>query len=90
MNLLLVEGFDDQHVLWNLLEARQFPERFDIKQEQGYDTLLKALPTRLKASDLERLGIIVDANDNPQGRWDAVRSRLPNNTLPVNRGPAGW
>ena len=77
--LLLVEGQDDAHVLWNLFEYHQVPETFTVrptKEDGGIDTLLNNLPTQLKASDLERLGIVVDANTDLGARWAAVRNIL--------------
>ena len=38
--------------------------------------LLVTLPVRLKASDLERLGIVVDANTDIEARWQALRNIL--------------
>lgn len=33
--VLLVEGNDDKHVMLNLLEVRQIPERFEIATPSG-------------------------------------------------------
>lgn len=81
---LLVEGSDDQHVMWALFGAHGVPEPFKVvtpnpdkgKNFGGVDELLRTLPTRLKASDLERLGVVVDADEHLQGRWDAVKHIL--------------
>lgn len=89
MNILLVEGAEDQHVFWNLLEQHGFPERFTVKAAGGIEKLLESLPTHLKESTLERLGIVVDADDDPQGRWDGVLAKLPAHTLPTSCQPGG-
>ncbi len=83
--VLLVEGKDDQHVMWNLFEARGVPDSFKVESpeadrdddEGGVERLLEAIPRRLFERDLECLGILVDANDKgPEARWRAIRGRL--------------
>ena len=84
--ILLVEGKDDLHVMSNLLEAREIPDVFrvecpgsdqDADENGGVDKLLDAIPRRLLERDIERLAVVVDANDKgPEARWDAIRSRL--------------
>jgi hypothetical protein len=75
-NLLLVEGKDDEHVLYALLKHHRIPERFKVVNKEGIDNLLETLPVELKRSDLERLGIVVDANTDLAARWTAVRNIL--------------
>jgi hypothetical protein len=72
VNVLLVEGKDDEHVFYALLEYYQVPKRFNIHNKEGIDHLLKTLPTELKRSDLGSLGIVVDANTNLGGRWKSL------------------
>lgn len=55
---LLVEGKDDEHVFYHLLKHHQIPGCFEIKNKEGIDNLLDTLPTELKRSNLERLGIV--------------------------------
>jgi hypothetical protein len=84
--VLLVEGKDDLHVVLNLLKVRQIPKAFaveypgserDVVENGGVERLLDEIPQRLLESDLERLAIVVDANDKgPKTRWDQIRSRL--------------
>lgn len=75
-NLLLVEGKDDQHVLWHLAEHYQLPELFKIKDKGGVDNLLDTLDVEIEASGLERLGIIIDADTDLSTRWQSVRGIL--------------
>ncbi len=70
--LLLVEGRDDEHVFYHLLKHYQIPEQFKIKNKEGIENLLGTLSTELKRSDLERLGIVVDANTDIEARWTAL------------------
>ncbi|NLS91024.1 MAG: hypothetical protein GXX96_02415 [Planctomycetaceae bacterium] len=84
--ILLVEGNDDRHVMWNLFEVRNVAECFDVKcpesqsetyEDGGIDNLLGSIPYWLASSDLERLAIVVDADSvGPDARWEAIRHRL--------------
>ena len=84
--VLLVEGLDDQHVMWNLFEARRIAETFEVQRPDadgvadesgGIETLLDSIRWRLATGDLERLAVVVDANDKgPAARWQAIRDRL--------------
>ena len=85
--VLLVEGKDDQHVLWNLFKVRTIPDAFvvetpnltnDNADNGGVETLLDSIPTRLRTADLECLAVMVDADDNATDRWLAIRQRLVN------------
>lgn len=86
-NLLWVEGKNDQHVFYNLLKHHQIPEQFEI-----IDNILDDLPVQLKASELQRLGIVVDADLDIKPRWDALSRILTGAgqvALPSTPDPAG-
>ena len=72
--VLLVEGKDDQHVFFSLLEFHRIPEVFRIKDKQGIDNLLGTLDVELLASELEQLGIVVDADIDIASRWQRIVS----------------
>ena len=84
--ILLVEGKNDQHVMWNLFEVRKVPETFkvecpktepDVDEAGGIQNLFESIPRQLRASGLERLAVVVDANDKgPATRWQTIRNRL--------------
>jgi hypothetical protein len=74
--ILLVEGKDDQHVCWALFQKRELPQLFEVRAHDGYSSLLEAVPVRLKESDTDALGIVVDADVDLRARWQAVRDRL--------------
>jgi hypothetical protein len=78
--LLLVEGKDDEHVVRHLCQAHGIEPDFQIEQPAGggIEQLLDQVPIRLKASDVERLGVVVDADENVQSRWEQLRDRLRN------------
>jgi len=84
--ILLVEGKDDLHVMLNLFQVRSVPQVFTVECPEpesgrdeggGLEALLESVPYQLTSSDLERLAIVIDANDRGPGpRWEAIRDRL--------------
>lgn len=88
---LLVEGIDDQHVIWGLLKAREFPETFVVEAKNGVENLLQILPVQVKGSGIQAVGAVIDADINIQGRWDSIKDILINlgYTPPANLTGAG-
>ncbi len=76
VRMLLVEGQDDRHVIWALLKAHNISETFKVEIAGGIEPLLESIPVRLKASNLERFGVVLDADENIQARWEQLRSQL--------------
>ena len=83
--ILLVEGDEDKRVIPELIEAnginwgdseKEWIVR--IKACGGIDNLLdkKLINTELKASNLKVLGIIIDADEQPEERWQGIRNCL--------------
>jgi len=84
---LLVEGKNDQHVVWAFCQKYQLSENFKVIDCEGIEKLLEQIPARLKQSGLQTLGIILDADSDLQSRYNALKGRLENmdnlpNTLP--------
>lgn len=74
---LLVEGKDDEHVashIWKHYHNDWPP--FGIIVKEGFPNLLKSISSELKFRERETLGILVDANDDLEGRWEAIISRV--------------
>lgn len=79
--VLLVEGKQDVRVIPQLIEANgvnwvhQKSPVVHICDYGGYQNLVAPdeISTRLKASRLSVLGIMIDADDNPLGRWQSIR-----------------
>ncbi len=80
--ILLVEGKDDEHVIYALLKAHSVTEIFEVKGTGGDGMLLDQIPVRLKQSGLERLAVILDADEDLGSRWEQLRARLPSYSLP--------
>ena len=95
---LLVEGKNDQHVIWALCNQHQLPENFSVeipeeKGTGGIEALLDQLPARLDEPNLQTLGIVVDADQDLLARWQSVANRL--NTIGYQNIPTippreGW
>ena len=82
-NKLLVEGAEDQRVIPYLIEANDIPWEDENKQPfvyiESFDGIEKVLDknvisTELKASGLSALGLMVDADEEPQNRWKSIRN----------------
>src|SRR5262245_48268372 len=76
--VLLVEGPDDKHVIKNLCASHGVCGNLDIKHGDpgGFEWVLDDFPVRLKLPGLTALGLVLDADENVQDRWNAVRDRL--------------
>lgn len=87
-NRLLVEGTSDRGAIAEIIEKNGIPWKknrtgnfpVDIKNCGSDDKVLndKVINTELKQSELEALGLIVDADQNPMGRWDSVKHMCKN------------
>ncbi len=95
-NEILVEGSNDEHVIRNLCKVHALSANFRVRVPDhggGIDKLLAVLPVVLKSSDLRALAIVVDADQDVQARWDALRSRLHKggyHSAPAHLVPDGW
>jgi hypothetical protein len=67
---------------WGATE-QQWP--VNISAEGSADEVLKesGLVAVLQASNVKTVGIIVDADDNPKGRWESVKNFCRKNGFPV-------
>lgn len=75
---LLVEGNDDQHVIWSLCQHHQITENFDVIDCESINNVIKQAEIRLttEASRNERIGIVVDADMDINKRWEQIKSIL--------------
>jgi hypothetical protein len=64
-------------VVYHLSNHAAIPrETFEVKNTNGYDNLIETLEGLFVGSELERLGIIVDADVDVRARWESVRNKL--------------
>jgi len=76
-NLILVEGKNEEHVFGHLFHHHGIQKGIiDFKSKDGIANLLDSLSVELRGSELERLGIVVDADTNLKSRWDSLRHIL--------------
>ena len=74
--VLLVEGPDDKHVVIHLSERSGLTHNFRIVEKEGKDSLLDAIEVEVDIPGRTVLGIMLDANDDLEARWQAVTDRL--------------
>lgn len=77
VNRLIFEGDDDKHVVMNLLfnhvhDGEPLCSHFNDKVKDGIDNLIDTLNEELKATDLGRLGVILDADTDLARQWARV------------------
>lgn len=72
---LLVEGNDDQHVVWALCKKFNIEKTFDVVDCEGIDNLTQEITVRFKLPDTT-IGIIVDADTNLENRLTALKNIL--------------
>jgi hypothetical protein len=75
-HVVLVEGKDDEHTLYALLNHHGVPRIYRVKDKNGFTNILATIDVELEASDLETLSIIIDADEDQSARWQAIRDRL--------------
>ena len=75
--VLLVEGEDDEQVVWHLWNRhyRSKPP-FGIESRKGVENLLRVIEPEIRVPDRVAVGIVADANGDPNVRWDDVLHRL--------------
>ncbi len=90
--ILLVEGKDDQHVIWALLEYHGVAKVFKVHERGGVERLLESLPVQIKVSRSRTVGIVVDADHDLLSRWKSICSILNSlgyANIPENPPPTG-
>lgn len=89
--VLLVEGIDDKHVvkhICNRCQHQHIPE-FGIIEKNGFDELARGIAPEIKVSGRTAVGIVVDANDEPGTRWQAVSDQLKKANVSVPKDMSG-
>jgi hypothetical protein len=73
---LLVEGNDDQHVIWAFCQKFSLTENFDVIDCRGIEQLYSQIPVRFKQAKIDTIGIIVDADADLNTRWNYLKNLL--------------
>ena len=89
--VLLVEGRDDCHVVWALCNAYSVPETFGVYVCDGDVILLSRLSALIQRPESETIGVVLDADENVESRWQSIRDKLQNDLyrLPDVPDPGG-
>jgi hypothetical protein len=75
-NSLLVEGSDDEHVFYSLLQHYDIPDQFKIVVADGIEQLKDGFAAALVSSEIKLLGVVVDADSDLEARWHSLRNIL--------------
>lgn len=71
--VLLVEGNSDKHVVQNLWWAYHGEPPFKVEVKDGVERLIETLEVMLKVGNIERLGAVIDADEDVGGRWRMIQ-----------------
>lgn len=74
--ILLVEGKDDESVVYHLSQSYTKGSEFKILKKEGIDNLLADIFAEVEANGRKAIGIMVDANSNLTSIWDKIKKRL--------------
>lgn len=87
--VLLVEGSSDHHLVRNLwLADRRDPAAFEVEVRDGLPNLREAFRGYLLSSEVERLGVVADADDDAANRWQGFyQSLVKEDYRPVPKQP---
>jgi len=86
-HVLLVEGPDDKHVIWQICNRSLETPDFYIQDRGGIEPLLDAIGAELNAPERRVLGVLTDADDDLPARWAAITNRLAEEGVQVPNSP---
>jgi len=75
-HILLVEGADEAHVVRQLCKQHPSAPTVSVVEKGGIDPLLDSIGPETRPPYRQAVGILVDANTDPAGRWRAVAKEL--------------
>ena len=87
--LLIVEGVNDRHVVRQIVSRVGSGSGFEIADAGGINSLLESIEARANYTGRVALGIVADANDDINARWQSIRSRMPDRIDLPERPVAG-
>lgn len=89
--VLLVEGPDDDSVIWHLNDSSQSSLEFQIIKKNSVEQVVASLATEAVLPGRTALGIVVDANSSVSARWQSIGDHLSDAKiqLPPQPDPSG-
>ena len=73
---LIVEGRDDRHVAQHIWSRHTGAFSLSVLEKDGIENLLNSIRNEVRVPGRYAVGIMVDADDDPGARWQAVANRL--------------
>lgn len=71
--MILVEGNNDEHFIYNLCSRLNFSPVFKVKNCESIELLYKKLQAELDSDRTQPLGIIVDSDENIESRKSEIQ-----------------
>ena len=75
-HILLVEGRNDKHVVWQICNRNPELPDFFISDRGDINAVIESIGPEFLAAGRQALGILVDTDDRPQARWDEIAHQL--------------
>lgn len=83
-NVLLVEGQDDLHVVLQLYKRMEGKDpNFCIRDMKGLPNLLADVNNEIRSPSRDIIGVIVDADDDPDARWKEVVNKISETSITI-------
>lgn len=73
---LWVEGLDDLRVVKTIFGKHGVPEQFQVEERGGWPNIRQTLEQALRAGNQKQIGVILDAEDDFNGRWSSIKALL--------------
>ena len=76
--MLLVEGTDDEHVVKHICGRHGIPADLHIITHDGVEDLIASISASIRTAGdaVTVVGVLVDADQSAQNRWQSVRAQL--------------
>lgn len=74
--LLLVEDADDEHVICHLYQRAGNAVDFSVNAKGGIQEVIQSIRNEALVSGRISLGVVVDANDKLEARWQEIRNQF--------------
>ena len=84
---IAVEGTNDKHVVRQLIPPIGIEQKVDTVAYGGINELLKSIDVTTEIEGIRTVAVIVDADDHPDRRWQAVKDRLERKGVVVPKEP---
>lgn len=75
-HILLVEGRNDKHVVWQICNRNPELPDFFISDRGDINAVMESIGPEVLVPGRQALGILVDTDDHPQARWDEIAHQL--------------